>query len=451
MKPNTPKITVLTLGCAKNVVDSEELLKQIDHSDYTITENAANADVVVINTCGFIEDAKKESIEAILQSVELKKQGKLKKIIVMGCLSERYKSELQEEIPEVDAFIGANKIDSVTKELGIDFKYELLGERHLTTPRHYAYLKIAEGCDNPCSFCAIPLMRGKHVSKPIERIEKEAQRLAALGVKELILIAQDTTYYGLDIYGKRSLKQLLEKLGNVNGIEWIRLMYAFPAKFPEDILDVFVDNHKLCKYIDMPVQHISDKVLKSMRRGISSRATYKLIEKIRKKVPSIALRTSLIVGYPNETDKEFGELVNFVKEVEFDRLGVFTYSVEEDTHAFDLGNPVQNDEKQVRRNMLMEIQSEISFKKNQSFTGKEIRVLVDSKTSSTAFCRSEFDAPEVDNEIIVELADKMKMGNFYDVKIVDTYEYDLFAEFKATGRKQKLKNCGEAIPLEKAN
>ncbi|MBU1297570.1 MAG: 30S ribosomal protein S12 methylthiotransferase RimO, partial [Bacteroidetes bacterium] len=411
VKSNTSKIAVLTLGCAKNIVDSEELLEQIDHSDYTVTKNAANADVVVINTCGFIQDAKKESIETILQSVELKKQGKLKKVIVMGCLSERYKSELQKEIPEVDAFIGANKINSVTKKLGIDFKCELLGERHLTTPRHYAYLKIAEGCDNPCSFCAIPLMRGKHVSKPIERVIKEAQRLAALGVKELILIAQDTTYYGLDLYGRRSLKQLLGKLGNVDGVEWIRLMYAFPAKFPEKILDVFIDNDKLCKYIDMPVQHISDNILKSMRRDISSCATYKLIDKIRKKVPGIALRTSLIVGYPNETDKEFQELIDFVKEVEFDRLGVFTYSIEEDTHAFGLGDPVSDDEKQTRRNMLMEIQSEISYKKNQSFTGKKIRILVDSKTSSTAFCRSEYDAPEVDNEVIVESADKMKIGN----------------------------------------
>ncbi len=435
MKTKTSNIAVLTLGCAKNIVDSEELLKQIDHSNYTITKNIANANIIVINTCGFIQDAKKESIETILQSVDYKKQGILKKVIVMGCLSERYKTELHKEIPEVDAFIGVNKINQVTKELGIDFKYELLGERLLTTPRHYAYLKISEGCNNPCSFCAIPLMRGKHVSKPIERIEKEAQQLAAIGVKELILIAQDTTYYGLDIYGKRSLKRLLEKLSNVNGIEWIRLMYAFPKNFTEDILDVYVDNHKLCKYIDIPIQHISNKVLKSMRRGISSRATYKLIEKIRKKVPGIALRTSLIVGYPNETEKEFNELVDFVKEVEFDRLGVFTYSAEEDTPAFDLGDPVFDDEKQARRNILMQIQSEISFKKNQSFIGKKIRVLVDSKTKSTAFCRSEFDAPEVDNQIIVESANMMKVGKFYDVKIVDTYEYDLFAKYKASGKK----------------
>ncbi len=430
MKTIIPKIAVITLGCAKNVVDSEELLKQIDSGDYSIVNNPDDANVVVINTCGFINDAKSESIDTILQAAELRKSGKLDKLIVMGCLSERYKADLQKEIPEVDAFIGANKIDVVTNELGINFKYELLGERRLTTPSHYAYLKISEGCDNPCSFCSIPIMRGKHISKPIERVLKEAERLTALGVKELILIAQDTTYYGLDIYRKRSLKELLERLSNIDGVEWIRLMYAYPAKFPTDILDLFVGNDKLCKYIDIPIQHISDKVLKSMRRGISSSETRKLLEKIRSKVPKVVLRTSLIVGYPTEGEKEFDELVDFVEEFEFDRLGVFSYSQEENTIAEALGDPVPDEIKEARKNRIMEIQSEISFKKNRQLVGSEIKVIVDSKTASAAYCRSQFDAPEVDNEIIVEPSAHLKIGNFYKVTIVDNFEYDLFGEIK---------------------
>jgi ribosomal protein S12 methylthiotransferase len=430
VKLNTSKIAVLTLGCAKNVVDSEELLEQIDHSDYELIQNPNEADVLVINTCGFIQDAKKESIDTIIQAAELKKQGKLKKIIVMGCLSERYKSDLQKEIPEVDAFIGANKIEQVTQELNIDFKYELLGERHLTTPRNYAYLKISEGCDNPCSFCAIPIMRGVHISKPIERIIKEAQRLAVLGVKELILIAQDTTYYGLDIYGKRSLNTLLEKLNDINGIEWIRLMYAYPAQFPLEILDAFIDNDKICKYIDIPVQHISDNILKSMRRGISSRATRELIEKIRNKVPGVAIRTSLIVGYPGEGEDEFNELTAFVQDMEFERLGVFTYSQEEDTHAYDLGDTVPEEVKQARKDTIMQIQRDISYKKNRAMIDTEIKVVVDRVENSIAYCRSEYDAPEIDNEVIVESPAGMKEGNFYQVKVVDSYEYDLFAEYK---------------------
>jgi ribosomal protein S12 methylthiotransferase len=430
---NTSKIAVLTLGCAKNVVDSEELLKQIDNSDYLLTEDINSADILVVNTCGFINDAKKESVDTIIQAVELKKHGKLKKIIVMGCLSERYKNELQKEIPEVDAFIGANKIDQVVHELEIDFKYELLGERHLTTPSHYAYLKVSEGCDNPCSFCAIPMMRGKHISKPIERVLKEAQRLVMLGVKELILIAQDTTYYGLDIYGKRSLKLLLEKLSNINEIEWIRLMYAYPAQFPLDIFDVFVDNDKICKYIDIPIQHIADKILKSMRRGISSRATRELIEKIRCKVPGIGIRTSLIVGYPSEGEKEFNELVDFVKDVEFDRLGVFAYSQEEDTQAYAMGDPVTEEVKQARKELLMQIQKDISYNKNQKLIDTEMKVVVDNLENRTAYCRTEYDAPEIDNEIIVESANGMKEGNFYNVKIVEGYEYDIFAEYENAG------------------
>lgn len=430
MKTITPKIAVITLGCAKNVVDSEELLKQIDSSNYNIVTNPDEANVVVINTCGFINDAKSESVDTILQAAELRKNGKLDKLIVMGCLSERYKADLQKEIPEVDAFIGANKVDVVTNELGINFRHELLGERHLTTPSHYAYLKISEGCNNPCSFCSIPIMRGKHISKPLERVVKEAERLTALGVKELILIAQDTTYYGVDIYRKRSLKELLERLCKLDAVEWIRLMYAYPAKFPLDILDLFVGNDKLCKYIDIPIQHISDKVLKSMQRGISSSQTRKLLEKIRAKVPGIALRTSLIVGYPTEGEKEFDELADFVKDYEFDRLGVFSYSQEENTIAEPLGDPVPDEIKEARRNKIMEIQSDISFKKNRSRVGHEMKVIVDSKTPSAAYCRSEFDAPEVDNEIIVEPPVNLKVGNFYHVTIVDNFEYDLFAEIK---------------------
>lgn len=421
------KISILTLGCAKNTVDSEELLKQIENSGYKIVINPEKADVLVINTCGFVEDAKEESLDAIFEAVELKRKGRLEKIIVMGCLSERYKSELVKEIPEVDKFIGTNKIDSVAEELGIRYKNELLGERHLTTPKHYAYLKISEGCNNPCSFCAIPIMRGKYQSKPMERVILEAKRLALLGVKELIVIAQDTTYYGLDLYGKRRLHELLNKISDIEGIEWIRLMYTYPARFPLELLEVF-DNDKICKYIDIPLQHISDKILKSMRRGISSKSTKKLIEMIRKKIPGVAIRTSLIVGYPLETDKEFNELLKFVKETEFERLGVFTYSMEEDTYAERYGDPVPKDVKEERKNQLMEIQQEISLKKNSKFVGKELKVLVDSKMKKIAYARSEFDAPEIDNEIIIETDNQVKTGNFYNVKIVDYLEYDLVAK-----------------------
>lgn len=422
------KLALITLGCAKNTVDSEEILKQIENSSYHIVNNADKADVLVINTCGFIEEAKEESLDAIFESVELKKKGKVKKIIVMGCLSERYKEELKKEIPEVDAFIGANQIQNVIRELGIDFKCELLGERHLTTPKHYAYIKISEGCNNPCSFCAIPLMRGKYVSKPKERILLEARRLAALGVKELIIIAQDTTYYGLDLYGKRMLKELLEELSKVDGISWLRLMYAYPAKFPLEILNVFQNSEKLCRYLDLPLQHISDRVLKSMHRGISEKATRKLLETIRCKLPDIALRTSLIVGYPEETEKDFEKLVKFVEEFKFERLGVFTYSMEEDTYAEIYGDPIPMRIKEERKNYIMEIQREISLKRNLEQVGKIFKVLIDSKHNNVAYCRTEYDAPEIDNEVIVKPSRNIKIGNFYNVKIVNSLEYDLFAK-----------------------
>jgi ribosomal protein S12 methylthiotransferase len=427
MAQNKEKINVITLGCSKNLVDSEVLMSQLQQNQFDVITQDGEADVAVINTCGFIEDAKQESIDTILQAVELKKQGKLKKVIVMGCLSERYANDLRKEIPEVDEFIGANKMDQVVKTLGGEYKYELLGERLLTTPQHFAYLKISEGCDRPCSFCSIPLMRGTHISKPMERIVLEAQRLAALGVKELIIIAQDSTYYGLDLYGKRVLADVLERLSAVEGIEWIRLMYAFPTGFPLDVLEQFNSNPKLCRYIDMPVQHVADPVLTSMKRGITSQKLRELVEGIRTKVPGIALRTTLIVGYPTEGEKEFQELLAFVNEVKFDRLGVFTYSQEDGTTAYPLGDPTPQAVKAERYNIIMEAQREISRKSNSQLVGKSMNVLIDTKEGDTAFGRTEFDAPEIDNEVTIHSAAHATVGHFQDVTIVDADEYDLFA------------------------
>jgi ribosomal protein S12 methylthiotransferase len=426
MAQNKEKINVITLGCSKNLVDSEVLMSQLQQNQFDVITRDGQADIAVINTCGFIEAAKQESIDTILQAVALKKQGKLKKVIVMGCLSERYANDLRREIPEVDEFIGANKMDQVVKTLGGEYKYELLGERLLTTPRHFAYLKISEGCDRPCSFCSIPLMRGKHVSKPIERIVLEAHRLASLGVKELILIAQDSTYYGLDLYGKRMLADVLERLGAVEGIEWIRLMYAFPTGFPLDALEQFNSNPKLCRYLDMPVQHAADPVLTSMKRGITSRKLRELVEDIRTRVPGIALRTTLIVGYPTEGDREFEELLAFVNEVKFDRLGVFTYSQEDGTTAFPLGDPIPQTVKAERYNIIMEAQREISRRNNARLVGTSMNILVDSKEGDMAFGRTEFDAPEIDNEVTVHSAPHAAIGHFLEVTIVDADEYDLF-------------------------
>src|SRR6267143_2386828 len=426
MRYRKQKINVLTLGCSKNVVDSEVLMGYLNHDRWKLTSDPGETDVAVINTCGFIEAAKQESIDAILQAVELKKAGTIGKIVVMGCLSERYAAELKKEIPDVDLYIGANKMKEVFRALGGDFKHELLGERMLTTPRHFAYLKISEGCDRPCSFCAIPLMRGNHVSKPMERVVLEARRLAALGVKELVIIAQDSTYYGIDLYGKRVLAELLEKLCLVEGIEWIRLLYAFPTGFPLDVLEQFA-NPKLCRYLDMPVQHVSDRVLTSMRRGITSVKLRKLIEKIRAAVPGIALRTTLIAGYPTEGEEEFAELLDFVKEAQFDRLGVFTYSQEEGTWAYPLGDPVPQEVKDRRREQIMEAQSEISRRKNERLVGTTLKVLIDSvDPAGGSVGRSERDAPEVDNEVVLENAPGLSSGRFYDVRIVDAEEYDLF-------------------------
>ncbi|MGB9663894.1 MAG: 30S ribosomal protein S12 methylthiotransferase RimO [Ignavibacteria bacterium] len=420
------KVNLVSLGCSKNLVDSEILLRQFQLNGLEIIDNSRKADYIVINTCGFINDAKDESIRAILEAIDLKKSGKVKKVVVMGCLSERYKSELVEEIPEVDAYFGVTDYKGVLNELGLDLKKELLGERLITTPKHFAYLKISEGCDNPCSFCAIPLIRGKHQSKTIEQILEEAKYLSENGAKEIILIAQDSTYYGLDIYGKRELARLLKELTKIDGIEWIRLLYAFPAKFPEEILDVIAHEEKICKYIDIPFQHISDKILKSMQRGVSKRRTYELIELIRNKIPDVAIRTTLIVGYPEEGEEEFQELVDFVKEVKFERLGVFTYSQEENTKAFELGDPVPQKVKEDRRKELLRIQQEISHQKNLEKIGRRIKVLIDEKIDKNAYLgRTQWDAPEVDNNVFVNTTKIIEPGNFYEVEIDDALEYDL--------------------------
>jgi ribosomal protein S12 methylthiotransferase len=418
-------IRLITLGCSKNVVDSEVLLKQLRVNGWDLAGDRENADIAVINTCGFIEDAKRESIDTILQTVELKRQGKFHKVIVMGCLSERYRDALKDEVPEVDVYVGANKIDEVVRSLGSDYRQDLLGERCLTTPSHLAYLKISEGCDRPCSFCSIPNIRGRHVSKPIERVLLEARRLSALGVKELILIAQDSTYYGMDLYRRRELAGLLGRLAEVGGIEWIRLMYAYPSGFPDDVLEQFGNNPKLCRYLDLPVQHISDAVLTSMRRGISSRDLRRLIDRIRTSVPGIALRTTLIVGYPNEGEKEFAELVRFVRDVEFDRLGVFLYSQEDGTGAYGLGDPVPRDVKEERRGTIMAIQQEISLRKNRELMGTRVRVIIDGREGEFAVGRTERDAPEVDNEVLVRDPHGLSSGDFAEVQVADAGAYDL--------------------------
>jgi ribosomal protein S12 methylthiotransferase len=428
------RISVVTLGCSKNVVDSEELMGQLRLNDVELLPTSEGADVVVINTCGFIEAAKRESIEAMLQAVQLKKEGRIKRVVVMGCLSERYAEDLKKEIPGIDAFIGANKVPEVVMELGSSPRTELLGERMLTTPSHFAYLKISEGCDRPCSFCSIPLMRGKHVSRPPDRLVTEARRLAALGVKELILIAQDSTSYGLDTTGKRTLAPLLDRLADVEGLEWIRLMYAFPTGFPVDVLDTIASRRNICKYLDIPVQHVSDSVLTSMKRGIGSSKLRDLLAQIRANVPGIALRTTLIVGYPNEGEKEFRELMDFVKETEFDRLGVFTYSQEEGTTAFPLGDPVPQQVKDERASAVMELQRSISYEKNLKRIGSHVRVLVDQISGGEAIGRTEQDAPEIDNDVVIPDCAGCSVGSFIDATVTDAGEYDLVAMVPANGK-----------------
>jgi len=422
------KISVITLGCSKNIVDSERLIGQLKLNDIKFVDDPNQADTLIINTCGFIEAAKQESINTILEATELKKSGKVSKVIVSGCLSQRYKDDLQSEIPEVDAYFGTEDYAGILKNLGMDLKRNLLGERELTTPKHFTYLKISEGCDNPCSFCAIPLMRGKHKSKPMKELIAEATSLANKGVKELIIIGQDTTDYGIDIYGKRNISDLLNELSKINGIEWIRLLYAYPSHFPDSLIYEIANNPKVCKYLDIPLQHISDKVLKSMRRGITKRRTIELINKLKSEIPDLILRTTFIVGYPAESHVEFTELCEFIEEVRFDRIGVFNYSVEENTSAFALGDKIDDDEKNTRREKVMEIQKEISLQKNQNMIGKKINVIIDEKEKDYYIARSQKDAPEVDGEVLVYTKRKLQTGHFYSVDIYDCNEYDLMAK-----------------------
>ncbi len=425
---NNHKISIITLGCSKNTVDSERLMSQLKLNKFDLTDDPNKADSVVINTCGFIEAAKEESINTILSALELKKKGKIQKVVVAGCLSERYMNDLRKEIPEVDAYFGTEAYEGIVKEFGGDLKYELLGERIITTPKHYAYLKISEGCDNPCSFCAIPLMRGLHKSAPVEELLKEASALAKQGVKELNIIGQDTTDYGKELYNKRIAADLFRKISGIDGIEWIRLLYAYPSHFPDDLIKEIAENPKICKYIDIPLQHISDNVLKSMRRGITQRRTKELLFTLKEQIPNLTLRTTFIVGYPNETEKEFRELCDFVKEIQFDRFGVFTYSVEENTPSYILGDPVPQEIKEERKAELMEIQKNISQSINEKLIGQKMKVLIDGKEGGFYIGRSERDAPEVDGEILIDAKDViLSTGQFYSVEIYDCNEYDLFA------------------------
>lgn len=424
-----PKINVVTLGCSKNLVDSEVLMGQLKGNNFSVTHESSknNSDIVIINTCGFIDNAKQESIDTILHYADLKEKGKVDKVFVTGCLSERYKPELEKEIPIVDSFFGTNDLQKLLKTIGADYKHELIGERLLTTPKHFAYFKISEGCNRPCSFCAIPLMRGNHVSKPMEELVTEAKNLAKNGTKELILIAQDLTYYGLDIYKKRTLAELLDKLADVAGIEWIRLQYAYPSGFPMEILEVIKNRNNICNYLDMPLQHISDNMLQSMRRGITKQKTIELVDTIRQKLPDLALRTTLISGYPGETEKDQQELYEFVEKSQFERLGIFTYSHEEKTHAHNLVDDVPQEIKEERQAEIMELQEGISFAKNKAKIGNTYKVLFDRIEGDYFIGRTEFDSPEVDNEVLVDAKkDYVTIGDFCNIKIERAEAFDLF-------------------------
>ncbi|WP_291119729.1 30S ribosomal protein S12 methylthiotransferase RimO [Flavobacterium sp. UBA6135] len=422
------KINVITLGCSKNVYDSEVLMGQLKASGKDVVHEQ-EGNIIVINTCGFIDNAKEESVNTILEYVDKKEQGIVDKVFVTGCLSERYKPDLEKEIPNVDSYFGTSDLPLLLKALGADYKHELLGERLTTTPKNYAYLKIAEGCDRPCSFCAIPLMRGKHVSQPIEKLVNEAEKLAKNGVKELILIAQDLTYYGLDLYKKRNLAELLENLAKVEGIEWIRLHYAFPTGFPMDVLELMKREPKICNYIDIPLQHISDSILKSMRRGTTQEKTTSLLKEFRKAVPGITIRTTLIVGYPGETEEDFQILKDWVQEMRFERLGCFAYSHEENTHAYLLEDNVPAEVKQQRAAEIMEIQSQISWDLNQEKIGKTFKCIIDRKEGIHFVGRTEFDSPDVDNEVLIDASKfYVKVGDFTTVKIIDATEFDLYGE-----------------------
>lgn len=423
------KITLITLGCSKNLVDSENIITHLANSGYDITHERGgkDTDTVIINTCGFIHDAKQESINTILQFANLKRSGEIKHLYVTGCLSQRYRDALRKEIPEVDDFTGTN-INELLSKFNIDYKKSLLGERLISTPPHYAYLKIAEGCDRHCSFCAIPLIRGKHRSRSIDDIVTEAQHLADKGVKELILISQELTYYGLDMYGKRMLPALLDELVKIDGPEWIRLHYTYPGKFPMELIDTMAKHEKICNYLDIPLQHANDRILKSMKRFSSKKDAVTIIEYARKTIPDIAIRTTFIVGYPGETQSEYEELLDFVKEMQFDRVGVFEYSHEEDTAAFELEDSISEEEKKYRAAHLMEIQSDISYEKNLEKTGQTLKVLIDKKEDGYYTGRTQYDSPEVDNEVVIHATKPLNPGEFYNVKITDAEEYDLHAK-----------------------
>ena len=423
LKKNT--INVITLGCSKNIYDSEVLMGQLRASGKEVVHEK-EGNIVVVNTCGFIDNAKEESVNTILEQIQKKEAGDVDKVYVTGCLSERYKPDLEKEIPQVDQYFGTTDLPQLLKVLEADYQHELVGERILTSPKHYAYMKIAEGCDRPCSFCAIPLMRGKHKSTPIEKLVKQAEHLAKEGVKELILIAQDLTYYGLDLYKKRRLADLLIALVKVEGIEWIRLHYAFPTGFPEDVLEVMRDEDKICNYLDIPLQHIADPILKSMRRGTTEAKTTALLQKFREEVPGIVLRTSLIVGYPGETEEDFETLKRWVKTMRFERLGCFTYSHEENTHAHQLEDDVPEEVKQQRSNAIMEIQSQISWEHNQSCVGKTFRCLIDRKEGNHYIARTFMDSPDVDNEVLIDATKHyLKQGEFIQVLVTEASDYDL--------------------------
>ena len=426
------KVNVVTLGCSKNIFDSEVMMAQLKANNYEVKHEEADSDaaIVVINTCGFIDNAKEESINTILRFAEARAEGRVEKVYVTGCLSERYRDELEAEIPEVDGYFGTRELPRLLKTLKADYKKELVGERLLTTPSHYAYFKISEGCDRPCSFCAIPLMRGKHVSTPIEDLVNQAKNLARGGVRELMVIAQDSTYYGLDIYKKRALGELLERLAEVEGIDWIRLHYAFPTGFPMEVLDVMAKHPNICNYIDMPLQHVSTNMLKAMRRGTTREKTTQLIHDIRERVPGIAIRTTLICGYPGETERDFEEMCEWVEEMRFDRLGVFTYSHEENTHAYNFEDDVPEHVKKQRSEKVMEIQSGISMELNRAKIGSSFKVLIDRVEGGYYVGRTEFDSPDVDNEVLIKQRDDLhlRIGDFVTATITDAEHYDLFGE-----------------------
>jgi ribosomal protein S12 methylthiotransferase len=425
------KVNVITLGCSKNIVDSEVLMGQLRGNNIPVTHEAekSDANIIVINTCGFIDNAKQESIDTILQYAEEKEEGRIDKLYVTGCLSQRYKDDLEIAIPAVDAYFGTLELPQLLKTLNADYKHELIGERLITTPSHFAYFKIAEGCNRPCSFCAIPLMRGKHVDRPIEELVREARRLTSMGTKELILIAQDLTYYGLQHYGERKLADLLRHLSDVNGIEWIRLQYAYPSQFPLDALDVMNERDNICKYLDMPLQHITDNMLKTMRRGISKRRTIELVDTIRQRVPGIALRTTLIAGHPGETEQDFAELYDFVETTRFDRLGIFTYSHEENTHSHTFADDVPQEVKEQRADEIMALQQGISLELNEEKVGQIYKVLFDRKESGYFVGRTQYDSPEVDNEVLVPAESQyVRIGDFAHVRISSASDFDLYGE-----------------------